>query len=245
MFIIYRNSFSGLGKRHHVQNGAPCLDFNVLKFVIIFEFMYLSEAWWGNKAYILDSQAVRTSSTSRNRSSANCSPTQQLLPPSTPGGSLSTKQDGWEAWVGLQKYVRIYVLLQVSLSIVERKPRGLQASGPAILMWWIQIQNTVFLIPEYILLNIIYEKRYCCPVKCIQWGFPGGSVVKNIPSKQEKQVQSLGLGRPLRKEMATHSSIHAWEIPWKEEQGRLQSWSHKRVRHNLATKQQQQSTYNL
>ena len=131
------------------------------------------------------------------------------------------------------------------VSIVERKPRGLQASGPAILMWWIQIQNTVFLIPEYILLNIIYEKRYCCPVKCIQWGFPGGSVVKNIPSKQEKQVQSLGLGRPLRKEMATHSSIHAWEIPWKEEQGRLQSWSHKRVRHNLATKQQQQSTYNL
>ena len=126
----------------------------------------------------------------------------------------------------------------------KQKPSGLQAPGPAILMWWIQIQNTIFLIPEYILLNIIYEKLYCCPVKCIQWGFPGGSVVKNMPSKQERQVQSLGLGRPLRKEMATHSSIHTWEIPWKEEQGRLQSWSHKIVRHNLATKQQQQSTYN-
>ena len=130
------------------------------------------------------------------------------------------------------------------VSTVKQKPSGLQAPGPAILMWWIQIQNTIFLIPEYILLNIIYEKLYCCPVKCIQWGFPGGSVVKNMPSKQERQVQSLGLGRPLRKEMATHSSIHTWEIPWKEEQGRLQSWSHKIVRHNLATKQQQQSTYN-
>lgn len=114
MFIIYRNSFSGLslGKRHHVQNGASCLDFNVLKFLIIFEFVYLSEVWWGNKAYSLDSQAVLTFSASRNRSSANCSPTQQLLPPSTPGGGLSTKQVGWESWVGLQKYVRVNVLLQ-------------------------------------------------------------------------------------------------------------------------------------
>ena len=48
-------------------------------------------------------------------------------------------------------------------------------------------------------------------------GFPGGSVVKNPPAKQETQVQSLGGEDPLEKEMATYSSILAWEIPWTEE----------------------------
>ena len=57
-------------------------------------------------------------------------------------------------------------------------------------------------------------------------GFPGGSVVKNLPVKQEMQkmlVQSLGLEEPLEKEMATHSSVLAWEIPWSEEPRSLQS----------------------
>ena len=45
----------------------------------------------------------------------------------------------------------------------------------------------------------------------------GGSVVKNLPAKQEMWVQSLGWEDPLEKEMATHSSTLAWEIPWIEE----------------------------
>jgi len=45
------------------------------------------------------------------------------------------------------------------------------------------------------------------------WGFPGGTVVKNPPAKQETPVQSLGQKDPLEKEMATQSSIHAWEVP--------------------------------
>ena len=40
---------------------------------------------------------------------------------------------------------------------------------------------------------------------------------------QETQVQALGWEDPLKKEMATHSSILAWEIPWTEEPGSLQS----------------------
>ena len=44
-------------------------------------------------------------------------------------------------------------------------------------------------------------------------GFPGNSVVKNLPAMQEMRVQSLGLEDPLEKEMATHYSILAWEIP--------------------------------
>ena len=54
-------------------------------------------------------------------------------------------------------------------------------------------------------------------------GFPGGSVVKNLPAKQETQVQSLGQEDPLEKEMSTHSSILAWEIPWTGEPGGLRS----------------------
>ena len=52
-------------------------------------------------------------------------------------------------------------------------------------------------------------------------GFPRGSVVKNSPVKQETWVWSLGQEDPLEKEMATHSSILAWEILWTEEPGRL------------------------
>ena len=54
-------------------------------------------------------------------------------------------------------------------------------------------------------------------------GFSGSSVVKNLPPMQETQVQSLGREDPLEKEMAIHSSILAWEIPWTEEPCRLQS----------------------
>ena len=48
-------------------------------------------------------------------------------------------------------------------------------------------------------------------------------MVKNLPAKQDTRVRSLGWEDALEKEMATHSSILAWEIPWTEEMGRLQS----------------------
>ena len=54
---------------------------------------------------------------------------------------------------------------------------------------------------------------------------------------QEMRVHSLGQKDPLEKEMATHSSIFAWEIPCTEEPGRLQSMGSQRVGHDLATKQ--------
>ena len=54
-------------------------------------------------------------------------------------------------------------------------------------------------------------------------GFPGGSVIRNPPAKQEMQVLSLGWEDPLEKEMVTHFCILVWEIPWIEEPGGLQS----------------------
>ena len=56
--------------------------------------------------------------------------------------------------------------------------------------------------------------------------------VKNLPAMQENQVRSLGREDPLEKEMATHSSILAWKIPWTEETGRLQSMGSQRVGHD-------------
>ena len=66
-------------------------------------------------------------------------------------------------------------------------------------------------------------------------GFFGDAVVKNLPANAE----DMGGEDPLEKEMPTHSSILAWEISWTEEPGGLQSMGSQRVRHNLATKQQE------
>ena len=56
-------------------------------------------------------------------------------------------------------------------------------------------------------------------------------LVKNLPAMQETQVQSLGWEGPLEGKMASHSRILAWEIPWTEKPGGLQS-----IRHDLVTK---------
>ena len=60
---------------------------------------------------------------------------------------------------------------------------------------------------------------------------------------QEMRVQSLGQEDSLEKEMATHSSILAWKIPWTEETGELPSMGSQRVRHELVTEQHQQKQY--
>ena len=63
-------------------------------------------------------------------------------------------------------------------------------------------------------------------------GCLGGSVVKNPPAMQEMWFCSLNWENPLEEEMAAHSSILAWEIPWSKEPSGLQSRGLKRVRHS-------------
>ena len=62
-------------------------------------------------------------------------------------------------------------------------------------------------------------------------------LVKNLPAMEETQVQFLDWEDPLEKEMATHSIVLVWRVPWTEEPGRLHT-AHgvARVRHDLATK---------
>ena len=61
-------------------------------------------------------------------------------------------------------------------------------------------------------------------------------MVKNLSAMQETRVQALGREDSLEKEMTTHSSILAWNIPWTEESGGLQSIGLQRVGHDLVTK---------
>ena len=63
-------------------------------------------------------------------------------------------------------------------------------------------------------------------------GFLGGSMVKNPPANAGDTGSIPGLGRPLEGEMASHSSILVWEIPWTEEPSRPQSIGLQRVGHD-------------
>ena len=76
-----------------------------------------------------------------------------------------------------------------------------------------------------------------------EWASLMAQQVKNLPAVQETQkmgVLSLGHEDPLEKEMATHSGILTWEIPWTEEPGGLQSMGSQRVRHSLQAKNGQE-----
>ena len=75
--------------------------------------------------------------------------------------------------------------------------------------------------------------------------FPVAQLLKNLPSMKETWVRSLGWEDPLEKEMATHSSILAWRIPWMEEPGGLQSTGSQRVGHDWATSLSDFVSYHL
>ena len=64
------------------------------------------------------------------------------------------------------------------------------------------------------------------------WGSQDGSVVKTPLAMQETWVRSLGQEDTLEKDMATHSSVLAWRIPWTEEPGGLQSMGSQRVEYD-------------
>ena len=72
-------------------------------------------------------------------------------------------------------------------------------------------------------IDLILYNRLHRHYNLVTWGSLIAQLVKNLPAMQESWVQFLGQEDPLEKEMATHSSILAWRIPWTEESGRLQS----------------------
>ena len=82
-----------------------------------------------------------------------------------------------------------------------------------------------FLFQEFLQLSLhssLHLGASSVSIPLLRW-LPIAQMVENLPVMQETQVQSLGQEDPLEKEMATHSSILAWRIPWTEESDRLQS----------------------
>ena len=65
-----------------------------------------------------------------------------------------------------------------------------------------------------------------------EWTSLVAQTIKQLPAMRETQVRSLGREDSLENEMATHSSILAWKIPWIEEPGRLPSMGSQRVGHD-------------
>ena len=83
---------------------------------------------------------------------------------------------------------------------------------------------------QYFVMTYLAKESEIGPRICM--GFPGGSVVKNLPANAgdiKTRVSSLGREDPVEEGMAAHSSILAWRIPWTEEPGGLQSMGSQRV----------------
>ena len=79
-------------------------------------------------------------------------------------------------------------------------------------------------------------QQYCnCPVSRLKRASLIAQLVNYLPAMQDTRVWFLGQEDPLEKEMATHSGILAWRIPWTEEPGGLQSMGLQRVGHNWVT----------
>ena len=89
--------------------------------------------------------------------------------------------------------------------------------GVSYYQWWSDVWNACIYLLWYVDNSThVRRKIYGCLLLSnnITVNFPGGSVVKNLPAMQEMWVWSLGQEDPLEKEVATHSGILAWRIPW-------------------------------
>ena len=86
--------------------------------------------------------------------------------------------------------------------------RGVTQAGP---------ERTYSLCPQSVFKDLFH-------LVCTRWAPLVTQMVKNLPAMPETRVRSLGLEDPLKKEMATHSSVLAWRILWTEDPGGLPPW---------------------
>ena len=118
------------------------------------------------------------------------------------------KRHGFDSWVGKIPWRRAWQPTPVFLPRESHGQRSLAGYGP----WGCKEPDTSYLL-DLAHISGDMEGRNCYLAQ----------MIKNLPAMQETRVQSLGQEDPLEKEVATHSNILAWESPWTEETGRLQS----------------------
>ena len=111
----------------------------------------------------------------------------------------------------------------MSGNIISSCPRGKDWDGGTL----------EFCLPQPLIIKNIILSKSKKQIEKYSTGM--AQTVKNLPAIQDTWVQSLGQEGPLGKGIATHSSILAWEIPWTEEPGGLQSMGLQRVRCNWLT----------
>ena len=97
------------------------------------------------------------------------------------------------------------------------------------------LQHSAFIFSGHSEFSIEIRVCVCVCVCEREMGFLVAQMVKNLPAMWETWVWSLGWENPLEKRMSIHSSILAWDIPWTEEPGGLQSMGLQRVGHNWVT----------
>ena len=115
--------------------------------------------------------------------------------------------------------------------------------------WWAAIYGVAqsrTLLKRLSMHHFAPKTQVCTYDHCtsVTGGFPGGSVVKNLPANAGDMGSIPGWRRSSGGGNANHSSILAWKIPWTEKPGGLQSTESQRTGHDLATKQQCDTCYN-
>ena len=99
-----------------------------------------------------------------------------------------------------------------------------------VLSFLLARQTLFLLLSQTVIILVVLVNTYPCT--SIYWTSVVSQTVKRLSTMQETRVRSLGREDSLEKEMAIHSSIIAWKIPWTEEPGRLQSIGLQRVGHD-------------
>ena len=151
--------------------------------------------------------------------------TQPTWVPWEPLSHVSPWWPEWQVSLGLSVFnTHMVMWLLTSSPLPIDKPLA-QAIGNE----WHGRSNLV----ELVGLLTTMESQSCVPATFLIFtGFPGGSVVKNLPEIQKTSVRSLDQENPLEEGMVTHASILAWKIPRTEEPGGLQSMELQRVGHD-------------
>ena len=131
-----------------------------------------------------------------------------------PGTILSCRDPLWGSRGWYIPYCHMYVPKRAILAPLTL-PEALDSDGvaPCHHILFISHQQHTFI---YCLLCTILSPKFMYQALCTKWAFPLAQAVKNMPATKEMQVWFLNQKDPLEEEMATHSSILAWRIPWTE-----------------------------